>query len=69
MHSKQKSIEEVVLIGYSMGGNITLKYLGANGSQLPEAIKRGVAISAPTDLGASAVLLDRPRIDSTGIGS
>lgn len=57
---RTKSYEEVVLIGYSMGGNITLKYLGVSGSHLPEIIKSAIAISAPTDLGASAVLLDRP---------
>ncbi|GAB2571472.1 YheT family hydrolase [Spirosoma areae] len=55
-----KQYEEVVLIGYSMGGNITLKYLGVHGKTLPDVIKRGMAISAPTDLGASAGLLDRP---------
>ncbi|GAB4036654.1 YheT family hydrolase [Spirosoma jeollabukense] len=58
LHTKQYG--EIILIGYSMGGNITLKYLGVHGNQLPDAIKRGVAISSPTDLGASAVLLDRP---------
>lgn len=57
---RQKSYHEVVLVGYSMGGNITLKYLGVHGHQLPAAVKAGVAISAPTDLGASAGLLDRP---------
>ena len=57
---RTKKYEHVMLIGYSMGGNITLKYLGVQGSQLPSAIKGGMAISAPTDLGASAVLLDRP---------
>jgi hypothetical protein len=56
----QKNYTEVVLVGYSMGGNITLKYLGVHGKALPDVIKRGVAISSPTDLGASAVLLDRP---------
>ncbi|MFD2938131.1 YheT family hydrolase [Spirosoma flavum] len=58
LHTKQ--YEEVVLVGYSMGGNITLKYLGVHGSQLPAVIKSGIAISAPTDLGASAGLLDWP---------
>ncbi|GAB4007470.1 alpha/beta fold hydrolase [Spirosoma migulaei] len=55
-----KHYNDVALVGYSMGGNIMLKYLGVHGKQLPDVIKRGVAISAPTDLGASAVLLDRP---------
>lgn len=57
---RTKSYEEVVLVGYSMGGNITLKYLGVHGRDLPDSICRGVAISAPTDLGSSAQLLDRP---------
>ena len=56
---KTKTYDEVVLVGYSMGGNITLKYLGVHGKLLPDAIKCGIAISSPTDLGASAVLLDR----------
>ncbi len=57
---KTRDYQKVVLVGYSMGGNITLKYLGVNGHQLPDVIRRGIAISAPTDLGASAVLLDQP---------
>ncbi|MVM40085.1 alpha/beta fold hydrolase [Spirosoma sp. HMF3257] len=57
---RTKRYTEVALVGYSMGGNITLKYLGVHGKQLPDVIKVGVAVSAPTDLGASAVLLDRP---------
>lgn len=55
-----KHYKEVVLVGYSMGGNITLKYLGVHGKQIPASIKCGIAISSPTDLGASAMLLNRP---------
>jgi len=51
---------EIVLMGYSMGGNIILKYLGVHGPALHPAVKRGIAVSSPTDLGASARLLDRP---------
>lgn len=57
---KGGSYDEVVLVGYSMGGNITLKYLGVQGANLPTAIKRAVAISSPTDLEASAQRLDHP---------
>jgi len=53
--------KEISLIGFSMGANITLKYLGANGSTIPKQIKRGVAISAPCDLTSSADLLDQPQ--------
>jgi len=57
---RNESYDEVALVGYSMGGNITLKYLGVHGRQAPGVITCGVAISAPTDLCASAHLLDRP---------
>lgn len=57
---QQRPYDEVVLVGYSMGGNITLKYLGVQGVNLPKPIKRGIAISSPTDLEASALLLDHP---------
>lgn len=55
-----KPYQDVALIGYSMGGNITLKYLGVQGKNAPDVIRRAVAISAPTDLLASAKLLDLP---------
>ncbi|WP_266362777.1 YheT family hydrolase [Tellurirhabdus rosea] len=57
---RTKNYEEVVLVGYSMGGNITLKYLGVHGKTIPDVVRRAVAISAPADLHASARLLDLP---------
>ena len=57
----QNQYESIHLIGFSMGGNITLKYLGVNGANVPKAIKGGVAISAPCDLTTSAALLDEPK--------
>lgn len=44
----------VSLVGYSMGGNITLKYLGVGGTSLPPQVKSAVAVSAPTDIRASS---------------
>ena len=57
---RTKQYEDVVLVGFSMGGNITLKYLGVHGKSAPDVIKKGIAISSPVDLGASALLLDQP---------
>jgi predicted alpha/beta-fold hydrolase len=51
---------EIVLVGFSVGGNITLKYLGENGANIPKEIKAAAAISPPVDLGASADKLARP---------
>jgi uncharacterized protein len=46
----------IVLIGFSLGGNVTLKYLG-EGNCHP-AVVAGVAISVPIDLAASANAID-----------
>jgi uncharacterized protein len=47
----------IVLIGFSLGGNVTLKYLGETESH-PSVIG-AAAISAPIDLAASARVLDQ----------
>ena len=54
------NFSRVVLIGYSMGGNLTLKYLGVMGDRRPEEVTHGVAFSAPVFIGPSADSLDRP---------
>ncbi|MDX1913712.1 MAG: alpha/beta fold hydrolase [Saprospiraceae bacterium] len=51
--------EALALIGYSMGGNITLKYVGTQGESLPPEVKAAVAFSAPCDIRAGADVLDR----------
>lgn len=47
---------QIALIGFSLGGNVTLKYLG-EGNCHP-AVIAGVAISVPIDLAASASAID-----------
>ena len=46
--------DEVYLIGFSLGGNITLKYIGETRNNLDKRIKKGMAISVPCDLSGSA---------------
>ena len=58
--SKQ-AYKEIYLIGFSMGGNITLKYLGVHGENIPKQLKGAVTFSAPCDLTSSAALLDAPQ--------
>jgi predicted alpha/beta-fold hydrolase len=48
---------QIAVIGFSLGGNMTLKYLGE--APPHAAVVAGVAISAPVDLAASAGALDR----------
>lgn len=57
---RTKPYRELVLIGYSMGGNIALKYAGVHGKNAPDALRNVVAVSSPTDLQASAKRLDLP---------
>lgn len=51
--------QHVALVGYSMGGNITLKYAGTQGENLPPQVRAAVAFSAPCDIRAGADVLDR----------
>jgi uncharacterized protein len=48
------------LIGFSLGGNVILKYLGEHALGLHPAIRAAVAFSVPCDLAASATKMARP---------
>ncbi|MBS1544928.1 MAG: alpha/beta fold hydrolase [Bacteroidetes bacterium] len=50
----------IVLVGVSIGGSLTLKYLGENSHHVPAAISAGVTFSVPCHLGSSARELDKP---------
>jgi predicted alpha/beta-fold hydrolase len=48
----------IVLIGFSIGGNLTLKYLGDLGSSIHHGIRGAVAFSVPCDLASSSRALE-----------
>ncbi len=48
------------VIGFSLGGNLTLKLFGESGDNLPGSIDRAVAVSPPTDLQACSARLQTP---------
>jgi predicted alpha/beta-fold hydrolase len=50
----------VVVAGFSLGGNVVVKYLGERGDRLPAALRGGAAVSVPFDLAASGRALDGP---------
>ena len=52
--------DSLALVGFSMGGAQTLKYLGENPARLPPQVKAGVGISVPCDLLSSAPQLSAP---------
>lgn len=55
----QHGYEEIVLIGYSLGGNLALKYAGEESDNLPKEVKAVVAFSAPLDIEKSDDRLNR----------
>jgi len=52
-----RTYREIVVVGFSLGGNITLKYLGENPAALPPEVRCGVAFSVPCDLQGSAKVM------------
>lgn len=53
------SYENIVIIGFSLGGNLTLKYLGEQGKELPSEIKGGIACSVPVDIASAEKEMDK----------
>lgn len=49
--------EQVALVGFSLGGNMTLKYLGERGDAVDPRIVGAVTFSVPCDLAASSARL------------
>ena len=56
---EKKQYKNIVLVGFSMGGSMTLKYLGEQ-HKLATEIKSSVVFSVPCHLGSSAKELDLP---------
>ena len=58
---KSGAYDTVALIGFSLGGNLTLMYLGSKGSKLDTRIQRSATFSVPCDLKAGAMELAKPK--------
>ncbi len=52
--------ERVGLVGFSLGGNVTLKLAGEMGSAAPAWMTGAVGISVPVDLAGSSASMERP---------
>lgn len=57
---EQHIYQEIVLIGFSLGGNLTLKYLGEQSNSLSPLIRKSVVFSAPVDLSSCGDELNKP---------
>jgi predicted alpha/beta-fold hydrolase len=53
-----KKYKSVYLVGFSLGGNITLKYLGEG--MVPDEVKKAVVFSVPMDLKTSCEKISKP---------
>ena len=60
-HAQRNSYTEIALIGFSIGGNKTLKYMGMQSESLSPEILGAVVFSVPCDLESSANQLAKKR--------
>lgn len=58
-HAINLGYNNISLIGFSLGGNLVLKYIGENGNKLDERIKKGVGISVPLHLHSSCIEISK----------
>jgi predicted alpha/beta-fold hydrolase len=58
-HAIQQGAKEIYLAGFSLGGNLTLKWLGEKGENPPKSIRKAVAFSVPLHLSSSSRTLAR----------
>lgn len=56
----KKKYCSIMLVGFSLGGNLTLKYLGESGEQLIPEIKGGAVFSVPLDLYTCSMQISTP---------
>lgn len=58
-HVRRMGFRKIYLVGFSLGGNLTLLYLARAAEKLRREIKRAVAICAPVDLVSSQSQIER----------
>ncbi|WP_299667465.1 alpha/beta fold hydrolase [uncultured Polaribacter sp.] len=56
---KTYNYDNLIIVGFSLGGNLTLKYLGEYQQKLSEKIKGGIAISVPIDIASAEVEMEK----------
>lgn len=56
----QGKYEEIVMVGFSLGGNLTLRYLGEKNAGINSKISAGIVFSVPLDLHAGSLQISAP---------
>ena len=55
---RERAYRHIHLMGFSLGGNVIIKYLGTHEESVDSRIKSAVAVSVPSDLHSSSAALD-----------
>lgn len=58
-HALDLGYSGIILVGFSMGGGITLNYMGRHAASLPPELLGGIVFSVPCDLTACSLRLDK----------
>lgn len=51
--------QDLHIVGFSLGGNVTLKFVGEEGANIHPKVRSAIGVSVPTVLGEIAVHLDK----------
>ncbi len=51
--------KNIIIVGFSLGGNLTLKYLGEKSDKLSSVVKGGIASSVPIDIATAEKEMDK----------
>ncbi len=60
-HAIQLGYRQIGIVGFSLGGNVLLKYLGEQGDAAPPQVVGGVAFSVPCHIQSANIQIDRRR--------
>jgi uncharacterized protein len=59
-HALSLNYDDISLIGFSLGGNLTLKYLGEQSNNLTQFIRKAAVFSVPLNLHTSCIKISEP---------
>lgn len=59
-HALSNGYRIIHLVGFSLGGNLTLKYLGEKGNLIDPSVKKSIVFSVPMDLKACSLSIIKP---------
>jgi predicted alpha/beta-fold hydrolase len=58
--ARRRGYDSIALVGFSLGGNLVLKYLGEQGAGVTGLVRAAAAVSVPCDLASSSLCLAAP---------